>query len=109
MKSFHAMKNAMIAVVMTPGAANGTITLRNACQDVAPSTWAACSISHGISRKKADSVQIDSGRANEMYGMIRPGQVSNRPTARHMLNSGPTSDTTGNMAMASASDRMNLL
>src|SRR3954454_6956464 len=56
-------KNVRIAVVKTPGAASGTITLRNACQAVAPSTWAACSISHGIWRKKADIVQIDSGRA----------------------------------------------
>src|SRR4051812_8348248 len=107
--SFHAKKNVRIAVVKTPGAASGTITLRNACQGVAPSTCAACSISHGISRKNADSVQIDSGRANEMYGMIRPSQVSNRPIARHRLNSGPTSETTGNIAMARATDRINFL
>ena len=50
----------------TPGAASGTITLRNACHDVAPSTWAACSISHGISRKNADRVQIASGSVNDM-------------------------------------------
>ena len=36
----------------------GTITLRNACQRCAPSTWAACSSSQGIWRKKADIVQI---------------------------------------------------
>ena len=62
--SFQQKKNVRIAVVNTPGAASGTITLRNACQAVAPSTWAACSISHGICRKNADIVQIDSGRAN---------------------------------------------
>ena len=76
MKSFQAMKNAMIAVVKTPGAASGTITLRNACQVVAPSTCAAYSISQGISRKKADRVQIEIGRVSERYGMIRPGHVS---------------------------------
>ena len=54
--SFHAKKKVRIAAVNTPGAARGTITFRNACQDVAPSTCAACSISHGISRKNADSV-----------------------------------------------------
>src|SRR5215213_588486 len=75
-KSFQAMKNAMIAVVKTPGAANGTITLRNACHVVAPSTWAACSISQGISRKKADIVQIEIGSVSDRYGMIRPSQVS---------------------------------
>ena len=75
-KSFHAKKNVRIAAVNTPGAASGTITRRNACQDVAPSTWAACSISHGISRKNADSVQIASGSVNDMYGMISPIQVS---------------------------------
>ncbi len=64
--SFHAKKNVRIAAVNTPGAASGTITLRNACHDVAPSTWAACSISHGISRKNADSVQIASGSVNDM-------------------------------------------
>jgi hypothetical protein len=64
--SFQAKKNVRIAAVNTPGAANGTITLRNACQEVAPSTWAACSISHGISRKNAESVQIASGKVNDM-------------------------------------------
>src|SRR6478752_8422608 len=59
--SFQAKKKVRIAAVNTPGAASGTITLRKACQDVAPSTWAACSISHGISRKNADRVQIASG------------------------------------------------
>ena len=74
--SFQQKKNVRIAVVNTPGAASGTITLRNACHGVAPSTWAACSISHGIWRKNADIVQIDSGRANVRYGMIRPIHVS---------------------------------
>ncbi len=41
------------------------MTFRKACHGVAPSTWAACSISHGISRKKAASVQIDSGSVND--------------------------------------------
>ena len=107
--SFQAKKNVRIAAVNTPGAASGTITLRNACHDVAPSTCAACSISHGISRKNADSVQIARGRANEMYGMISPGQVSYRPTSRHRSNSGPTSDTTGNIAIARANDRIAFL
>ncbi len=105
-KSFQQKKNVRIAAVKTPGAASGTITFRNACQVVAPSTCAACSISHGISRKNADSVQMASGSANEMYGMISPGQVSYRPMSRHRLNNGPTSETTGNIAMASANDRM---
>src|SRR5690606_10491882 len=61
-KSFQAKKKVRIAAVKTPGAASGTITLRKACHDVAPSTWAACSISHGISRKKAERVQIARGR-----------------------------------------------
>ena len=65
-KSFQAKKNVRMAAVNTPGAASGTITLRNACHGVAPSTWAACSISQGISRKNADSVQIDSGSVNDM-------------------------------------------
>src|SRR3954452_1650502 len=102
--SFHAKKNVRIAAVNTPGAASGTITLRNACHDVAPSTWAACSISHGISRKNAESVQIASGSVNDMYGMISPGQVLNRPRIRQRSKSGPTSATTGNIAIASASE-----
>ena len=64
-KSFQAKKNARMAAVKTPGAARGTITFRKACQAVAPSTWAACYISQGISRKNAASVQIDSGRVND--------------------------------------------
>src|SRR5689334_7561653 len=107
--SFQAKKKVRIAAVKTPGAASGTITLRNACQEVAPSTCAACSISHGISRKNADSVQIASGSVNDMYGMIRPGQVLKSPTDRHMSNSGPTSDTTGNIAIASASESTSFL
>ena len=55
-KSFQAKMKTRIAAVNMPGAASGTITLRNACNGVAPSTWAACSSSHGISRKNADSV-----------------------------------------------------
>src|SRR5262245_19628553 len=74
--SFQQKKKVRIAVVNTPGAARGTITLRNACQAVAPSTCAACSISQGICRKNADIVQIDSGSAKVRYGMIRPTQVS---------------------------------
>src|ERR687886_504139 len=65
-KSFQAKKKVRMAAVKTPGAARGTITLRNACHGVAPSIWAACSISHGISRKKAESVQIAKGRVKVM-------------------------------------------
>ena len=108
-KSFQPAKKARIAAVNTPGAASGTITLRNACQLVAPSTWAACSISHGISRKNAASTQMERGSENEMIGMMTPSQVSNSPSARHMLNSGLTSETTGKAAMARARPRMNFL
>ena len=38
--------------------------------------FAACSISHGISRKNADMVQIEIGSVSDRYGMINPGQVS---------------------------------
>src|SRR5437868_12398795 len=84
-KSFQAKMKTRIAVVNTPGAASGAITLVKAWNGVAPSTCAACSSSHGISLKKAESVKIESGRAKVMYGMIRPGQVSYRPRLRHML------------------------
>src|SRR6059036_2183107 len=56
MKSFQAKMKTRIAVVNTPGAASGAMTLAKACQGVSPSIWAACSSSHGISRKNADSV-----------------------------------------------------
>ena len=75
-KSFHAKKKVKIAAVNTPGAASGTMTLRNACHALAPSTCAACSISQGISRKKAETVQIESGKVKDMYGMMRPSQLS---------------------------------
>src|SRR5262245_25262623 len=55
-KSFQAKMKTRIAVVNMPGAASGAMTLRNACAGVAPSTWAACSRSHGISLKNAESV-----------------------------------------------------
>jgi hypothetical protein len=55
-----------IAVVKTPGAASGRITLRNACSGVAPSICAACSSSQGISRKNALSTKIASGSVNVM-------------------------------------------
>ena len=55
-KSFQQKMKTRIAAVNTPGAASGTITLRNAWKGVAPSTCAACSRSHGISRKNATSV-----------------------------------------------------
>ena len=50
------MMKTMMKVVTMPGVASGTITLRNAWNGVAPSTWAACSSSHGISLKNADSM-----------------------------------------------------
>ena len=37
-----------------------------------------------------------------MYGMIRPGQVLNIPSARSMVNNGVTSAMSGNMAISSA-------
>ena len=55
-KSFQAKMKTRIAAVKTPGVASGRMTLRNACHGVAPSTWAACSSSHGISLKNATSV-----------------------------------------------------
>ena len=64
--SFHAKKKVRMAAVKTPGAASGTITLRKACHEVAPSTWAACSSSQGISRKNAERVQIASGNVKDM-------------------------------------------
>src|SRR4051812_17446633 len=103
------MKNAMIAVVKTPGAASGTITLRNACQVVAPSTCAACSISHGISRKNADMVQIENGSVRDRYGMISPSQVSYSPICRQRLNSGVTIEITGKMATPRAAERISRL
>ena len=65
-KSFQAKKNARMAAVNTPGAASGHDHLAERLPGVAPSTWAACSISHGISRKNADSTQIDNGSVNDM-------------------------------------------
>jgi hypothetical protein len=56
MKSFQAKMKTRIAVVNTPGAASGAITFVNAWNGVAPSICAACSSSHGISLKNADSV-----------------------------------------------------
>ncbi len=103
------MKKEMIAVVTTPGVASGTITLRNACHVVAPSTCAACSSSHGICRKNADNVQMDSGRVNDRYGMINPGHVSYRPMFRQRLNNGVTIEITGKIDTASAVVRMSFL
>ena len=54
--SLHVMMNTRMDVVTTPGAARGAITLVKAWNGVAPSTSAAFSSSHGISRKKADKV-----------------------------------------------------
>src|SRR5450755_2257592 len=56
MKSFQQMMNTMMYVVTMPGVASGAITLRNAWNGVAPSICAACSSSHGICLKNADSV-----------------------------------------------------
>src|SRR3954453_21916798 len=101
-KSFQAKKNTRIAEVNTPGAASGTMTLRNAWNGVAPSTPAACSSSHGISRKNADSVQMAIGRAKIRSGVTSPGRVSERLVFLHMLNSGPSMEIGWNIAMANA-------
>src|SRR4051812_2134213 len=52
-KSFQQKMKTRIAAVKTPGAASGRITLVKAWYGVAPSTWAACSRSQGISLKNA--------------------------------------------------------
>ena len=52
-KSFQQEMNTRMAVVNTPGIANGAMTLRNAWYGVAPSILAAFSSSQGISRKNA--------------------------------------------------------
>jgi DNA-binding transcriptional LysR family regulator len=101
-KSFQAARKARIAAVNTPGAASGKVTWRNTCQGVAPSTWAASSTSHGISRKCAERTQSDRGSEKERYGRTSPAQVSYSPSARQRSKSGPTMATTGNIAIASA-------
>ena len=73
---------------------------------MAPSICAAFSSSHGISLKKDDRMKMAIGSANVMYGRIRPGHVSNRPSLRSMSNSGLTSDTCGNIAMSSETPRI---
>src|SRR5690242_15754893 len=105
-KSFQQMMNTMMNVVTIPGIASGAITLTNAWNGVAPSTWAACSSSHGISLKNDERTKIDSGSANVMYGMISPGHVSYRPIWRHRLYSGPTSEICGKSATPSVTARM---
>src|ERR1700753_2782285 len=57
-RSFQAKMNTRIAAVTNPGAANGTMILRKACPGVAPSILAAFSRSQGISRQKADKVEM---------------------------------------------------
>src|SRR6476469_2759722 len=55
-KSLQQYRNTRIAVVKIPGAASGTMTCRKACRGVAPTSAAARSTSHGISRKNAESM-----------------------------------------------------
>src|SRR5438445_8400726 len=55
-KSFQAKMNTRMAVVKTPGAASGAITLVKAWKGVAPSIWAACSSSQAMSQQNADRV-----------------------------------------------------
>src|SRR5579863_9617035 len=108
-KSFQQARKTRIAVVTMPGAASGAMTRMNAWNGVAPSTLAAFSSSHGISRKNADRMYIPNGSPNAMYGMIRPGQVLNSPSARSMVNNGVTSAISGNMAISSAIPMSTLL
>ena len=68
--SFHAAMKVMIAVVNTPGAASGRMTLRNAPKRVVPSIIAACSSSTGSCRKNALRFHTASGSANEIVGRI---------------------------------------
>ena len=70
-------RTSRIAAVNTPGAASGTMTLRNACHGVAPSTWAACSSSQGISpeegRQRPDRQRQREGQVGD--DQARPGVV----------------------------------
>ena len=44
-----------------------------------------------------------------MYGMIKPGHVSNSPMLRHRLKIGVTSEICGNIAISSATPTSNRL
>ncbi len=52
---------------------------------------------------------MPSGRPNATYGMIRPGQVLNSPSARSIVNSGVTSAISGNIAISNAIPMSTLL
>src|SRR5215212_4895918 len=98
--SFHAWMNVRIAVVNTPGAASGTMTLRNACSVVAPSTFAASSRSAGNSLKKATRIQIVNGSAKTTSGMIMAQYVFMIPTAVNWMNNGAMIATAGKKLIA---------
>src|SRR5690606_2025872 len=51
MNSFHAAMNVKITAVITPGTANGSVTLANAAKRPQPSSSAASSSSTGIEEK----------------------------------------------------------
>ena len=68
--SFQAWMNSRIAAVKTPGAASGTMILKNACIRVQPSTRADSSSSTGRSLKNAVSVQMQIGSVNVTFGRI---------------------------------------
>jgi len=70
MNSFQTAMNTRMAVVKTPGAANGMMICRNAWAGVQPSTMAECSSSTGNCRKYAVRFHTHNGRPNDSDGRI---------------------------------------
>src|SRR5262245_22821988 len=106
MNSFQVAMKARIAVVNTPGAASGRITLRNAWPGVQPSTTAASSSSYGICRKNAVSSHTASGSAKLMLGRIMAWYVLIQPMSENTCNSGTTSVMPGNIEVATMIPRI---
>ncbi len=106
---FQAKKNVRIAAVNTPGAANGPTTFRNACR-----RGGAVHLRRllHLPRDLAEEGRQGPDRQGQRERHVRDDQA--RPgveqvSVRHRSNSGPTSATTGNIAIARATDRTSRL
>ena len=93
--SFQLKMKQIKAVAAMPGIATGAMTLRRMSRRLAPSIWAASSISSGTSARKDRIIQTAMGRFMDVYIRIRNQMLSRAPTVRAKRYSGRIAATTG--------------
>ena len=77
-KTFSVPMPIVVSTTITPGRMLGTVTWRNICTPVTPSSWAASMMSSGIALIAADSTVIAKPAWIQIITMIRKNVFQGR-------------------------------